>query len=134
MAPSDLLLLDEPTNHLDLDAIVWLEEWLKKYPGTMIVISHDRDFIDSCCRRILHIENNQIRSYSGNYSQFERQRAERLALEQSMFAKQQKKISHMEELCSTIQIQSNQSQASAKQNQGIGENAIDCTGPCGLAV
>ena len=96
MAPSDLLLLDEPTNHLDLDAIVWLEEWLKKYPGTLMLISHDREFIDGCCRRIMHIENISIRSYSGNYSQFERQRAERLANEQSMFEKQQRKVAHME--------------------------------------
>ena len=96
MAPSDLLLLDEPTNHLDLDAIVWLEEWLKKYPGTLIMVSHDRDFIDGCCRKIMHIENQQIRAYVGNYSQFERQRGERLANEQSMFEKQQRKIAHME--------------------------------------
>ncbi len=96
MAPSDLLLLDEPTNHLDLDAIVWLEEWLKKYQGTLILISHDREFIDGCCRRIFHIEHNAIRSYSGNYSQFERQRAERLANEHSTYQKQQKKAAHME--------------------------------------
>ncbi len=96
MAPSDLLLLDEPTNHLDLDAIVWLEEWLRKFPGTLVMVSHDREFIDGCCRRILHIENSRIRSYSGNYSQFERQRAERLANEHSMFEKQQRKIAHME--------------------------------------
>ena len=96
MAPSDLLLLDEPTNHLDLDAIVWLEDWLKKYAGTMIIISHDREFIDSCCRRILHIENQGVRSYSGNYSQFEKQRAERLSLEAAMYDKQQKRIAHME--------------------------------------
>ena len=82
--------------HLDLDAIVWLEDWLKKYPGTLMLISHDRDFIDGCCRRILHIENQSIRSYGGDYSQFERQRAERLALEQSIFEKQQRKIAHME--------------------------------------
>jgi ATP-binding cassette subfamily F protein 3 len=96
MCPSDLLLLDEPTNHLDLDAIVWLEEWLKRYPGTVVLISHDREFVDASCKRILHIENQRIRSYSGNYSAFERQRAERLANEQSMRAKQQRKISHME--------------------------------------
>ena len=96
MSPSDLLLLDEPTNHLDLDTIVWLEEWLKRYSGTLVLISHDREFIDACCRRILHIDNNQIRSYSGNYSQFEGQRAERLANEQAMREKQQKKVAHME--------------------------------------
>ena len=96
MSPSDLLLLDEPTNHLDLDTIVWLEEWLKKYPGTLVLISHDREFVDACCRRILHIENKVIRNYTGNYSQFERQRAERLANEQAMHEKQQRKVAHME--------------------------------------
>lgn len=96
MAPSDLLLLDEPTNHLDLDAIVWLEEWLKRYPGSLIVVSHDRDFIDACCSRILHIENNRIRSYPGNYSHFERQRAALLESQQALHASQQRKIAHME--------------------------------------
>ncbi len=96
MAPSDLLLLDEPTNHLDLDAIVWLEEWLKKYQGTLILISHDRELIDGCCRQIFHIDGNRIHSYPGNYSQFERQRAEKLASERSLYEKQQKKAAHME--------------------------------------
>lgn len=96
MSPSDLLLLDEPTNHLDLDAIVWLEEWLKKYTGTLILISHDRDFLDGCCRRILHIDNGRLRSYTGNYSQFELTRAERLANEKNMYERQQKKVAHME--------------------------------------
>lgn len=96
MAPSDLLLLDEPTNHLDLDAIVWLEEWLKKYQGTLILISHDRELIDGCCRQIFHIDGNRIHSYPGNYSQFERQRAEKLANERSLYEKQQKKAAHME--------------------------------------
>jgi ATP-binding cassette subfamily F protein 3 len=96
LRPSDLLLLDEPTNHLDLDTIIWLEDWLRKYPGTLILISHDREFIDACCKRILHIENCSIRSYPGNYSQFELQRGERLANEQSMYAKQRRKIAHME--------------------------------------
>ena len=96
MAPSDLLLLDEPTNHLDLDAIVWLEEWLKKYQGTLILISHDRELIDGCCRQIFHIDGNRIHSYPGNYSQFERQRAEKLANERGLYEKQQKKVAHME--------------------------------------
>ncbi len=113
MSPSDLLLLDEPTNHLDLDAIVWLEEWLKKYLGTLLMISHDRDFIDGCCKRMLHIENRQIRSYTGNYSQFEKQRAERLSLERSMFEKQARKISHMESYISRFKYQASK----AKQAQ-----------------
>ena len=96
MCPSDLLLLDEPTNHLDLDAVVWLEDWLKNYPGTLLMISHDRDFLDAICRRIVHIENQRVRAYSGNYSRFETTRAEQMANEQAMYVKQQRAISHMQ--------------------------------------
>ena len=80
MSPT-LLLLDEPTNHLDLDAELWLEQWLQRYRGSLLLISHDRDFIDSVCAGIVHIEHQKLTSYSGNYSAFERQRAERLAQE-----------------------------------------------------
>ncbi len=97
MGPSEILLLDEPTNHLDLDAIVWLEEWLRGYAGSLIVVSHDRAFIDACCRRILHIENSRIRSYTGNYSDFERQRAARLESQQALHLSQQRRIAHMED-------------------------------------
>ncbi|MBX2868222.1 MAG: ATP-binding cassette domain-containing protein [Acidiferrobacterales bacterium] len=97
MSPSDILLLDEPTNHLDLDAVVWLEDWLSSYQGTLLLISHDRDFLDGICNRILHIEHNQIRSYNGNYSRFERTRAEAMAAEQAAYHKQQRAISHMED-------------------------------------
>jgi len=90
MARSDLLLLDEPTNHLDLDAVLWLEGWLKSYPGTLLMISHDRDFLDSVVGQILHIEGGQMRLYTGNYSAFERARAARLAVQQQMFDKQQR--------------------------------------------
>ncbi|KAG1205534.1 hypothetical protein G6F35_011575 [Rhizopus arrhizus] len=79
MCPSDLLLLDEPTNHLDLDAIIWLEDWLKRYPGTLIVISHDRDFLDGVVNVIVHIDERKLKRYSGNYSSFERQHAPTLA-------------------------------------------------------
>ncbi|MHB0983352.1 MAG: ABC-F family ATP-binding cassette domain-containing protein, partial [Thiobacillus sp.] len=79
MCPSDLLLLDEPTNHLDLDALVWLEAWLKKYPGTMLVISHDREFLDAVTNVTIHIENGQLTRYGGNYSTFEDMRAEQMA-------------------------------------------------------
>ena len=72
MCPSDLLLLDEPTNHLDLDAILWLEDWLKRYTGTLIVISHDRDFLDGIANVILHIDDGKLRPHAGNYSAFER--------------------------------------------------------------
>lgn len=96
MCRSDLLLLDEPTNHLDLDAILWLEDWLLQYPGTLLVISHDRDFLDRIVGQILHIENQTLRLFSGNYSAFERQRAERLAQQQALYDKQQRQIAHME--------------------------------------
>lgn len=94
---SDLLLLDEPTNHLDLDAVIWLERWLKSYPGTLILISHDRDFLDAVVNRVIHIDNQQLNEYTGNYSDFERLRAEQLALQQSMFEKQQRAMSHMQD-------------------------------------
>jgi len=96
MCPSDLLLLDEPTNHLDLDALVWLEAWLKKYPGTLLVISHDREFLDAVTNVTLHIENGQLTRYGGNYSTFEDMRAEQMALQQAAFAKQQDKIAHLQ--------------------------------------
>ena len=96
MRPSDLLLLDEPTNHLDLDATLWLEQWLKAYPGTLLIISHDRDFIDNVVERIVHIERQQTVAYTGNYSSFERVRAERLALQQASFEKQQKRRKDVE--------------------------------------
>ena len=95
MCRSDLLLLDEPTNHLDLDAVIWLENWLKAYPGTLLLISHDRDFLDSVCNHILHIEQQQATLYTGNYSDFERIRAEKLANQQAAFEKQQREIAHM---------------------------------------
>ena len=75
MCPSDLLLLDEPTNHLDLDAILWLEDWLERYPGTLLIVSHDRDFLDGVVNVVVHIDNRKLRRYSGNYSAFETQRA-----------------------------------------------------------
>ncbi|RLA04901.1 MAG: ABC transporter ATP-binding protein [Gammaproteobacteria bacterium] len=87
MSPSDILLLDEPTNHLDLDAIIWLERWLKRYIGTLVVISHDRDFLDNVVTRIMHIENNGISSWKGNYSDFEKLQAEKLQLEQKNLSK-----------------------------------------------
>ena len=97
MCPSDLLLLDEPTNHLDLDASLWLEQWLRRYEGTLMLISHDRDFIDACCDVVVHLENHQLHRYRGNYSAFERQRAERLAQQQQAFEKQQAERAHMED-------------------------------------
>jgi ATP-binding cassette subfamily F protein 3 len=96
MCRSDVLLLDEPTNHLDLPAILWLERWLKRYEGILLVVSHDRDFLDEICTRIAHIENCAISMFTGNYSQFEKLRAEQLALQQAMYVRQQKQIRHMQ--------------------------------------
>ena len=97
MCPSELLLLDEPTNHLDLDASVWLEQWLRSYQGTLLIISHDRDFLDNVVSHIVHIENQQCFSYTGNYSAFERIRAERLALQQASFEKQQRRKAEIQQ-------------------------------------
>jgi len=96
MCPSDLLLLDEPTNHLDMDALVWLEAWLKRYGGTLIVISHDREFLDAVTQVTLHIDNAQITRYGGNYSQFELLRGQQMTLQQASFSKQQEKIAHLQ--------------------------------------
>jgi len=96
MCRSDILLLDEPTNHLDLPTIVWLERWLRSYTGILLLISHDRDFLDGLCTHIAHIERETIKTYTGNYSQFEAVRAEQLALQQVMYTKQQKEIKHIQ--------------------------------------
>ncbi len=95
MCRSDLLLLDEPTNHLDLDAILWLEDWLNAYEGTLLLISHDRDFLDNVVGHILHVEQERMTHYRGNYSAFERTRAERLAQQQQAFEKQQTEVAHL---------------------------------------
>lgn len=96
MAPSDLLLLDEPTNHLDLDAILWLEDWLKRYPGTLLIISHDRDFLDAVVTAIVHLDGAQLKRYGGDYSRFEVTRAQQLALTQAAQAKQQRERAHLQ--------------------------------------
>ena len=96
MCRSDVLLLDEPTNHLDLDAVIWLQDWLCKYPGTLLLISHDRDFLDAITDHIVHIEQGKAEIYTGNYSDFERMRAEKLAQQQAAFEKQQREIAHMQ--------------------------------------
>ncbi|MBP0639405.1 ABC-F family ATP-binding cassette domain-containing protein [Cupriavidus sp. AcVe19-6a] len=96
MCPSDLLLLDEPTNHLDLDALVWLEAWLKRYQGTLVVISHDREFLDAVTQVTVHVDNAKLVRYGGNYSKFEDMRAEQLVLQQAAMAKQADKIAHLQ--------------------------------------
>ncbi|MEK1840404.1 ATP-binding cassette subfamily F protein 3 [Pseudomonas frederiksbergensis] len=105
MCPSDLLLLDEPTNHLDLDAIIWLEEWLKSYPGTLLLISHDRDFLDAVVDHVAHVDQRKITLYRGGYSAFERARAERLAQQQQAYEKQQAQRAHMESYIARFKAQ-----------------------------
>ena len=105
MCRSDLLLLDEPTNHLDLDAVIWLEGWLREYRGTLLMISHDRDFLDAVIDNVLHIEQQVITLYRGGYSDFERQRAEKLALQQAMFEKQQRKVAHLHSYIDRFRVQ-----------------------------
>ena len=113
MCPSDLLLLDEPTNHLDLDALLWLETWLKRYTGTMLVISHDREFLDTVTEVTLHIDNAKLMRYGGNYSAFETMRADQIALQQSTMAKQQDKIAHLQKFIDRFKA----SASKAKQAQ-----------------
>jgi ATP-binding cassette subfamily F protein 3 len=96
MSHSDVLLLDEPTNHLDLDAVLWLEQWLKKYTGTLLLISHDRDFLDEVVNHIAHVHNKQLKLYAGNYSVFEKQRAADLLVQQVTYDKQQKHLAHLQ--------------------------------------
>jgi ATP-binding cassette subfamily F protein 3 len=96
MCRSDLLLLDEPTNHLDLDAVLWLEDWLGRYPGTLLLITHDRDFLDGVVGSIVHIDAQKLKTYGGNYSQFETERALQLSLQQASYVKQQRQIAHLQ--------------------------------------
>jgi len=114
MCRSDLLLLDEPTNHLDLDAVIWLEQWLLSYKGTLLLISHDRDFLDKVVGHVMHIEHQGIKLYAGNYSDFEKRRAEQLAQQQALFEKQQRDIAHMEDFIRRFKAKASK----AKQAQG----------------
>ncbi len=111
MCPSDLLLLDEPTNHLDMETVLWLEDWLKRYQGTLLLISHDREFLDAVVGEILHIENNRLNHYTGTYSDFERQRAAKLALQQSMFEKQQRELAHMQKFVDRFRYKASKAKA-----------------------
>ena len=113
MCPSDLLLLDEPTNHLDLDALVWLETWLKRFEGTMVVISHDREFLDAVTNVTLHIDAAKLVRYSGNYSKFEDMRSEQMELQQNAFSKQQDKIEHLQKFIARFKAKASK----AKQAQ-----------------
>ncbi len=113
MTPSDLLLLDEPTNHLDLDAVVWMEEWLKRYDGTLLVISHDREFLDNVTTHILHLHEGKAKLYIGNYTDFERQRAEHLRLQQITHEKEQVERAHLQSFIDRFKAQASK----AKQAQ-----------------
>ncbi|MDM8355896.1 ABC-F family ATP-binding cassette domain-containing protein [Pandoraea communis] len=113
MCPSDLLLLDEPTNHLDIDALVWLEGWLKRYQGTLVVISHDREFLDAVTQVTVHVDNAKLVRYGGNYSKFEDMRAEQLILQQAAMAKQVEKIAHLQKFIDRFKAQASK----AKQAQ-----------------
>jgi len=118
MCPSDLLLLDEPTNHLDLDAMVWLEAWLKRYAGTMIVISHDREFLDAITNVTLQIQQGELNRYGGNYSKFEELRAQQLELQQASFSKQQEKMAHLQKFIDRFKAKASkakQAQSRVKQ-------------------
>jgi ATP-binding cassette, subfamily F, member 3 len=105
MCRSDLLLLDEPTNHLDLDAILWLETWLREYPGTLLLIAHDREFLDRIVDRVVNLEHGKARAYRGNYSAFEEQRASELAEQSALFTRQQREIKHMESFVERFRAQ-----------------------------
>jgi ATP-binding cassette subfamily F protein 3 len=113
MQPSDLLLLDEPTNHLDLDAVLWLEQWLLKYPGMLLMISHDREFLDGLCTHTLHLNDARAKLYSGDYTSFERQRSEHLRLQQITFEKEQAERAHLQSFIDRFKA----SAAKAKQAQ-----------------
>ncbi|MCX7278445.1 MAG: ATP-binding cassette domain-containing protein [Burkholderiales bacterium] len=113
MCPSDLMLLDEPTNHLDLDALVWLEAWLARYTGTLLVISHDREFLDAITDVTVHIETAKLNRYGGNYTKFEDMRAEKMEQQQASFSKQQDKIAHLQKFISRFKAQASK----AKQAQ-----------------
>ncbi|MFK0378602.1 ABC-F family ATP-binding cassette domain-containing protein [Pandoraea sp. NPDC090278] len=113
MCPSDLLLLDEPTNHLDIDALVWLEAWLKRYQGTLVVISHDREFLDAVTQVTVHVDNAKLVRYGGNYSKFEDMRAEQLVLQQAAMAKQVEKMAHLQKFIDRFKAQASK----AKQAQ-----------------
>ncbi len=120
MCPSDLLLLDEPTNHLDLDALVWLEAWLQRYQGTMIVISHDREFLDAVTQVTVHIENAKLNRYGGNYSKFEDMRAEQMELQQASYAKQQEKIAHLQKFIDRFKAKASKAKQAQSRVKALG--------------
>ena len=119
MCPADLLLLDEPTNHLDLEAVLWLEQWLQAFTGTLILIAHDRDFLDNVAEGIVHIEHRQIHHYTGGYSAFERQRGERLAQQQALHERQQREIAHMEAFITRFRAKATKARAAQSRIKAL---------------
>ena len=119
MCPSDLLLLDEPTNHLDLDAIIWLEDWLKRYPGTLVIISHDRDFLDEIVNVIVHIDERKLKRYSGNYSGFERQRAAQMILAAGALEKQTRQRAHLESFVNRFKAQASKARQAQSRMKAL---------------
>jgi ATP-binding cassette subfamily F protein 3 len=119
MCPSDLLLLDEPTNHLDLDAIIWLEDWLKRYAGTLIIISHDRDFLDEVVNVVVHIDERKLKRYSGNYSGFERQRAAQMILAASALEKQTRQRAHLESFVNRFKAQASKARQAQSRMKAL---------------
>ncbi len=119
MCPSDLLLLDEPTNHLDLDAIIWLEDWLKRYAGTLLIISHDRDFLDEVVNVIVHIDERKLKRYSGNYSAFERQRAAQMILAAGAMEKQMRQRAHLESFVNRFKAQASKARQAQSRMKAL---------------
>ncbi|EKD70650.1 MAG: hypothetical protein ACD_46C00462G0002 [uncultured bacterium] len=126
MSRSDMLLLDEPTNHLNLDAIVWLEEWLKKYAGTLLLISHDRDFLDRTVDHIAFIKNKNLKIYSGNYSTFEKTYADELLLQQAAYEKQQKQIAHMQSFVNRFRAKASKARQAQSRMKAIERMDLVC--------
>ncbi len=126
MSRSDILLLDEPTNHLDLDAVIWLEQWLQKYTGTLILISHDRDFLDQTVDHIAHLSHQQLKIYSGNYSTFENTRAAELMLQQAAFDKQQKQLAHLQSFVDRFRAKASKARQAQSRLKAIARMDVIC--------
>lgn len=126
MCRSDVLLLDEPTNHLDLDAVLWLEQWLKKYTGTLLLISHDRDFLDQTVDHIAHISHQRVKIYSGNYSLFEKQRAAELLLQQAAYEKQQRQLAHMQSFVDRFRYKASKARQAQSRLKAIERMDLVC--------
>ncbi|EKD54843.1 MAG: hypothetical protein ACD_60C00038G0005 [uncultured bacterium] len=133
MCRSDVLLLDEPTNHLDLDAVIWLEQWLMKYPGTLLLISHDREFLDHVVGHIAHLSEQRLDLYTGNYSTFEKTRAEQILLQQAAFEKQQKQIAHMQQFVNRFRAKASKARQAQSRLKAIERlelvNAVQMNSP-----